>query len=56
MLLGNGDGTFQPKTDYRVGQGSFAVAAGFINDDAKLDIVTADWWDGGITVRLNTGP
>ena len=56
VLLGNGDGTFKPKTDYAVGQGPFAVAAGFINSDLKLDIVTADWWDNGVMVRLNTGP
>lgn len=56
VLLGNGDGTFQPKTDYPVGQGSFAVAAGLINGDAKLDIATANWWDSTITLRLNTLP
>jgi hypothetical protein len=39
-----------------VGQGSFAVAAGLLNGDTKLDIATANWWDNGITVRLNTGP
>lgn len=52
VLLGNGNGTFQAKTDYTVGQGSFAVAAGLLNADAGLDIVTANWWDNGVTVRL----
>ncbi len=56
VLLGTGTGTFLPKTDYVVGQGSFAVAVGRLNADTKLDIVTANWWDGGVTVRLNTGP
>jgi hypothetical protein len=56
VLLGNGGGTFEAKADYAVGQGSFAVAAGRINADAKLDIVTANWWDNGITLRMNTSP
>lgn len=56
VLLGNGNGTFQARTDYGVGQAPFAVAAGFLNGDGKLDIVTANWWDNGITVRLNTRP
>jgi hypothetical protein len=56
VLLGNGDGTFQARTDYGVGQAPFAVAFGYLNGDAKLDAVTANWWDNGVTVLLNTGP
>lgn len=56
VLLGNGNGTFQPRVDYGVGQGPFAVAIGLLNGDAKPDIVTANWWDNGVTVRLNTLP
>lgn len=54
VLIGTGDGTFGTAEAYGVGQGPFAVAAGRLDGDTRLDIVTADWWDGGVTVRLNT--
>ena len=54
VLLGDGDGTFQPKSDHTVGQGSFAVAVGLIDGDSRLDIATANWWDANVTVRINT--
>ncbi len=56
VLLGNGLGVFQPPVPYAVGQGSFAVAVGNLNGDTKPDIATANWWDAGVTVRLNTLP
>lgn len=56
VLLGNGLGVFQAAVPYAVGQGSFAVAVGNLNGDAKPDIATANWWDNGVTVRLNTLP
>jgi PKD repeat protein len=37
-----------------VGQGSFAVAVGLIDGDARPDIATANWWDNNVTVRMNT--
>lgn len=38
LLLGNGDGTFQPPLN--IAQGTSSVAAGDINHDGKLDLIT----------------
>jgi len=39
ILLGNGDGTFQPAITYSAGSAPVAVAAGDFNHDGKLDLV-----------------
>ena len=39
VMLGNGDGTFRPKTDFPVGAQTQAVAAGDFNSDGKVDLV-----------------
>src|SRR4029077_9470093 len=39
VMLGNGDGTFRPKTDFNVGAQAQAVAAGDFNSDGKVDLV-----------------
>jgi len=39
VMLGNGDGTFRPKTDFPVGAQAQAVAAGDFNSDGKMDLV-----------------
>jgi|SRR5271156_1194727 len=51
ILLGNGDGTFQPHVDYPV-FGQSIVAADF-NGDGKLDLAVAS--GGGVTVLLGNG-
>lgn len=43
ILLGNGDGTFQPHVDYAVGTGPYSVAVGDFNRDGKLDLVVANY-------------
>ena len=43
VLLGNGDGTFQPHVDYPVGVGPYSVAVGDFNRDGKLDLVVANY-------------
>jgi len=43
ILLGNGDGTFQPHVDYPVGMGPYSVAVGDFNRDGKLDLVVANY-------------
>jgi hypothetical protein len=53
VLLGNGDGTFQPELKSTVGKGPRSVAVGDFNGDGNLDIVTANQND--ISVLLGTG-
>jgi FG-GAP-like repeat/Abnormal spindle-like microcephaly-assoc'd, ASPM-SPD-2-Hydin len=41
VLLGNGDGTFQPRVDYALGtSGLFSVVVGDFNQDGILDLVS----------------
>jgi autotransporter-associated beta strand protein len=55
VLLGNGDGTFQPSRHITgVGSGQFGTALADLNGDGKLDLVIAN--DGGsVTVLLGNG-
>jgi hypothetical protein len=39
VMLGNGDGTFRPKTDFPIGIQTQAVAAGDFNSDGIVDLV-----------------
>src|SRR5678815_4658186 len=39
VMLGNGDGTFRPKTDFPIGFQTQAVAAGDFNGDGRTDLV-----------------
>jgi hypothetical protein len=45
ILLGNGDGTFQPFVNYQLNNSNNAiwVAAGDVNKDGKLDLVAVDY-------------
>jgi hypothetical protein len=55
VLLGNGDGTFQPALTYALaGENPYAVALGDLNGDKKLDVVVANG-DGSIGVLLGNG-
>jgi len=42
ILLGNGDGTFQPPLNFAAGTGVIGVVAGDFNGDGKLDLVVAN--------------
>ena len=42
ILLGNGDGTFQPHVDYATGVGAYSVAVGDFNGDGKLDLAISN--------------
>ncbi len=42
MLLGNGDGTFQPQVTYAVGTIPTAIVAGDFNGDGHLDLAVAN--------------
>jgi hypothetical protein len=57
ILLGNGDGSFQPQVLYKVGAGPTSVAVGDFNGDGKPDLVVTNRGNdlGNISVLLNHG-
>lgn len=56
VLMGKGDGTFQPAVQYSGGDHPHGVAVGDLNGDGKPDLVTANDVNGGlVTVFLNDG-
>ncbi|HJW76162.1 MAG TPA: FG-GAP-like repeat-containing protein [Thermoleophilia bacterium] len=52
VLSGRGDGTLQPRLDYIVGATPRSVAVADLNGDGKLDLVTANYDAGTISVLL----
>ncbi len=42
VLMGNGDGSFQPAVTYPVGNGPDSVALADVNGDGKIDIIVAN--------------
>ena len=57
ILLGLGDGTFQPRSDYALSEFALpnSIAAGDLNGDGKPDLVTANQGGGSLSVLLNRG-
>ena len=57
VLLGNGDGTFQPQTGRRTRSGRYPVAivAGDFNGDGRLDLAVANQYDNTVSVLLGNG-
>ena len=55
VLLGNGDGTFQPQVTYAVGMGPDAIVAGDFNGDGRTDLAVANAVDGTVSVLLGNG-
>ncbi len=57
VLLGNGDGTFQPATSYGAGVGPWSVVVGDFNGDGKPDMAAANWggFTGSVSVLLGNG-
>ena len=42
VLLGNGDGTFQPQVTYAVGSSPDAIVAGDFTDNGHVDLAVAN--------------
>ncbi|HVI08395.1 MAG TPA: FG-GAP-like repeat-containing protein [Candidatus Binatia bacterium] len=56
VLIGNGNGTFQPHVDYSTGGNSTNVATTDLNGDGKLDlVVTSGGLTGSVSVFLGNG-
>jgi hypothetical protein len=55
ILLGNGDGTFQPYRSYPTDFGGRAIAAGDFNRDGKLDLAIASNNTGNVSILLGNG-
>jgi hypothetical protein len=49
VLLGNGDGTFQPSVEYPTGRVPSTIIIGDFNGDGKLDVATSNFAPGGYT-------
>ena len=56
VLLGNGDGTFQPRSDFSTGgPAPFALATGDFNGDGRPDVAVTDVSSNSVAVMLNDG-
>ncbi len=55
LLLGKGDGTFQPNNNYGVPGAPFTIVAGDFNGDGQVDLATANLVSNNLSVLLNNG-
>jgi hypothetical protein len=55
ILLGNGDGTFQPANNIAAGKSPISIVAGDFNADGRLDLAVADSGNGTGSVLLGKG-
>lgn len=55
VLLGNGDGTFQPSVSYTAGTGTSFVALGDFNGDGKIDMAVTNITSNTVSILLGTG-
>ena len=55
VLLGNGNGTFQPHVDYATGRYPESVAVADFNRDGKLDLAVANNGSNTVSILLGNG-
>ena len=55
MLLGNGDGTFQPQVTYAVGLAPVALVTGDFTGDGRTDLAVANHGSNDVSVLLGNG-
>src|SRR5437867_2555895 len=55
VLMGNGDGTFQPARDFDVGTYPISVAVGDVNGDGRPDLAVANSGGNTVSVLLGNG-
>ncbi len=55
VLLGNGDGTFQPQVSSAAGSVSVPIVAGDFNGDGKSDLATVSAEDGSVLLATGDG-
>jgi hypothetical protein len=55
ILLGNSDGTFQPRADYAAGPEPWSIVAGDFNGDGKQDLAVAGVNNGQVSILLGNG-
>src|SRR5262249_48841280 len=55
VLLGNGNGTFQPAVSYSTGATPASVAVGDFNGDGRRDLVTANYRGKTVSRMLGKG-
>lgn len=55
FILGNGDGTFQPKQSIITGDSSHGVAAFDADGDGDIDVVVANFGSDNLSLMLNNG-
>jgi len=56
VLVGNGDGTFQPAAKFAVGSLPVQLTVADFNGDGKPDIATANYGSKDVSILLNTTP
>jgi hypothetical protein len=55
VLTGNGDGTFQPMTNYQAGITPDSVAFGDFNGDGRMDLAVGNFGSGSVSILLGNG-
>jgi len=55
VLLGKGNGRFQPAVNFAAGTGPSSIALGDVNRDGRPDVAVANANNNKVSVLLNTG-